>query len=435
MKHTHSYFGLLLGLWFCIPLFSANGQSNYAALGIKHPRKKSSRINFEMAHNLVIIPIKINDSDTLRFILDTGVTHTLLTDLTANDALTLQYSRKVDLFGLGSGRPIEALHSYGNELMLPGIYGNFQDLIVPLQNIFQLSENLGMQVNGLLGYEIFQSFIVEIDYSQKKLTLHDPVQYRARLERRTKRWLKREKAVALPLEIIRRKPYIRATVQTSPASDVPVMLLVDSGASQALSLYASTHEKLEIPAQSFRSFLGMGLSGEIFGYTGKIESITLGQRYRMSKPIVSFPDDAAVREALNVANRNGTLGADVLRRFTVIFDYLGQQLILRPNFEFKTPFSYNMSGIELGTPIPGMPIFQVTEVRKGSVGEEAGIRRGDQLMGINGVNIANYTLSDLLKLFHSRAGRRLRLAMHRNGTYYRTELVLRDDLEERTAGE
>src|SRR5665648_1050863 len=37
-----------------------------------NPKKKSITINFKSSSNLIIIPVAINNSDTLNFILDTG---------------------------------------------------------------------------------------------------------------------------------------------------------------------------------------------------------------------------------------------------------------------------------------------------------------------------------------------------------------------------
>ena len=39
-----------------------------------------TRIPFQLHSNLIIIPVQINGSDTLRFILDTGVSSTIITD-------------------------------------------------------------------------------------------------------------------------------------------------------------------------------------------------------------------------------------------------------------------------------------------------------------------------------------------------------------------
>lgn len=425
MKKQLSY---LIVAYFLLGIsIVTNAQTVHKEMRIKHKKKKSTYLNFEIAHNLMIIPVRINDSDTLKFILDTGVTHTLLTDLNANDALTLQYSRKIDLFGLGQGDPVEALHSYGNEISLPGVYGNFHDLIVPLENIFYLSESLGKQVNGLLGYEVFNSFIVEIDYNKQKLALHDPNRYRAKLEKRKKKWLKKEKAVVLPLDIVRRKPYLNASITDTKGKKIDLKLLVDSGASHAVSLYTGTKSALEIPNPSFRSFLGTGLNGDIYGYTGRVSQISLGD-FSMPKPLVSFPDKNAVRGALNVGNRNGSLGSDVLRRFDIIIDYTGNQMILRPNQEYKTEFLYNLSGVEIVTPFPGMPIFQVAEVRENSPGQEAGLIPGDQIMAINGINIARFSMSEIIKLFSNKPGKKFRVYIHRDGEYFRTEFTLRDDL-------
>ena len=39
-----------------------------------------TRIPFQLHSNLIIVPVRINESDTLYFILDTGVSNTIITD-------------------------------------------------------------------------------------------------------------------------------------------------------------------------------------------------------------------------------------------------------------------------------------------------------------------------------------------------------------------
>ena len=73
------------------------------------PEKKSITINFKSASNLIIIPVTINDSDTLNFILDTGVRFPIITELPFVNKLNLNYMMPVQIKGLGEGEGINRL--------------------------------------------------------------------------------------------------------------------------------------------------------------------------------------------------------------------------------------------------------------------------------------------------------------------------------------
>lgn len=79
-KKTHGMAILILILLF---VFNPNAnlitaQTSMIHLHFKKARTKKIELRFEMIHNLIIIPAFINGSDTLKFILDTGVSHTMI---------------------------------------------------------------------------------------------------------------------------------------------------------------------------------------------------------------------------------------------------------------------------------------------------------------------------------------------------------------------
>ena len=69
-------------------------------------KRRITRIPFEFQANLIIVPVKINNSDTLRFILDTGVSSILLTDPSVAQKLGMKSVRKVKIAGAGEGDEI-----------------------------------------------------------------------------------------------------------------------------------------------------------------------------------------------------------------------------------------------------------------------------------------------------------------------------------------
>ena len=70
--------------------------------------KKTVYIPFDLYSNLVIVPLVINGSDTLKFILDTGVGTTILSDPEVAKKLALKSVRKIRVNGVGMGESIAA---------------------------------------------------------------------------------------------------------------------------------------------------------------------------------------------------------------------------------------------------------------------------------------------------------------------------------------
>jgi hypothetical protein len=380
-------------------------------------------IRFDLIHNLMIIPVFINGSDTLKFILDTGVSHTMITSLKGSVGASFNFAREITLMGLGNGNEVTAYHSFGNKLELPGVVGVNQSMIILKDDFDYLSQGLGTQIHGLLGYDVFDSFVVEIDYKSRKLTLYDPQFYARRRSDRAKR-----KMDAVPLSVVRRKPFAKATVQDDLGNTHNLNMLIDSGASNALTLFTSADENLEIPDLSIYSFIGIGLSGDIYGHIGRVRRFGLG-RYKFKKPLATFPDEASVQISNYENDRSGSIGADVLKRFTVVFNYSAGEMLLKPNASFKDDFKFNLSGIDITTPFPDLPVYQVTKIREGSPAWIAGLQVGDQIVTINGIETSEYELSNVVQLLQSKSGRTMRVGVKRDDQVFYAKFTLEDPLQ------
>ena len=155
-------YGYFLVLLILQPLqfYDLTGQDPLKKFFFSDNEQKSVTIPFRFINNLIVIPISINSSDTLNFILDTGVNTTILSELNWQDSLSLVFAKQIELQGLGQGKPVEALHSFGNNISISDITGKNQDIYVLLESSFNLSAKMGISVNGIIGFPVFQSFIV-----------------------------------------------------------------------------------------------------------------------------------------------------------------------------------------------------------------------------------------------------------------------------------
>jgi hypothetical protein len=379
------------------------------------PRNKSITINFKSASNLIIIPVTINESDTLNFILDTGVRTPIITELPFVNKLNLNYMMPVQIQGLGEGHELTAYRSGNNTINLGGLTAWNQEVQMIIDENFQISHMLGLPVHGLIGFNLFKDYIVKIDYSRERLTLYRPEHYRYR---------DHKKDIIMPLHFDGNKPFVRTRIVTDDMQEIPVKLLVDTGASDALWLSESSDERIVLPQNHIESFLGRGLNGDLFGVKGRIDGIWVGPLV-LSKPIVAFPSSELIDQLISRNDRNGTIGAEILRRFIVTIDYRNSRLTLRPTYRVKEDFNYNMSGMEVINPMPGLPIFTIANVRENSPAYFAGLRENDQILSLNNSHHKSLELNDINLLLQSKENKRIRVKVLRNGEEYQTSFDLK----------
>ena len=371
-----------------------------------NPSKKSLVIDFKQVSNLIVIPVSINGSDTMNFILDTGVRDPIITELTLVEELNLNYLKSIDLRGLGSEIITQAYQSGDNQIKLPGLTASHQKINVILDENFQISQILGMPVHGLIGFNLFKHYIIKVDYRNEKIRLYKPQFFE---------YKPRKNDIVLPLSFIgNNKPIIKSEVIQDDGKVVPVSLLVDTGASDALWISTQTDTTLKIPEKNIYAFLGAGLGGDLFGYKGRLSALWLGGR-PMSTPIVSYPSDDFINNLVVSEHRNGSIGGEILRRFTVTFDYYNKRMILDPNPGINDNFYYNMSGLELINPVPGVQVYTVSNVIEGSPAWNAGIRKNDQVLSINHQNHRDLTLNDINLMLRQKENKKIRMEVLRNG--------------------
>lgn len=381
----------------------------------ENPRKKSITIDFKTSSNLIIIPVAINDSDTLNFILDTGVKHPIITELPFVNKLNLNYLQPIKIKGLGEGEQLTAYRSGNNNIKLEGLVAYDQEIHMVISEDFQISHILGLPVHGLIGFNLFSDYVVKIDYTTNKLTLIKPEHFDFK---------QRDKDIVLALSFEQNKPFVRTSIVTDKNTEVPVKLLVDTGASDALWLSTNSDSRISMPENNIETFLGRGLSGDLYGKKGRIGAIWVGPLV-LYEPIVAFPENEMIDGLIANNDRNGTLGAEILRRFHVTLDYPNNRMILRANGDLKDEFNYNMSGLEVFNPMPGLPIFMINNIRKNSPAYYAGVQENDQIISINNMSHKTLTLNDINLLFQSHQDKRIKLTVLRDGEQIKTEFFLK----------
>ena len=390
---------------------TANGQREF---GFKMPTdRKKIEIPFEQHNNLIVIPVTINRFLTLKFILDTGVETAILTEKLYADILDVNYLREITIAGPGVIDSVQAFVANQATFTLPGgVTGQNMNMLVLKEDYLKLSENIGDDVHGIIGYDIFSRFVVEIDYDDSILTLYDP-----------KRYKKSKRSIAVPIKIESSKPFIAASIkQGEEKTDLDIM--VDTGASHAALLDYQFVNGISLPEKRIETRLGRGIAGDIPGYIGRMDSVQI-DCFSFGEMLVSAPFEGAYNKVIKRGARVGTFGGDLLTRFEVTFDYQNEKVYLKKGDEYKDVFEHDMSGLTINAEGENLDTLVVVNVDEGSPAAKAGLRRGDIIRSINGRNLKTHRLSDIFYLLRSRDGRKIRVRHTRDGVKLKTTFHLK----------
>ena len=385
----------------------------FDAVDLLEGQKKVS-IPFNFVNNFIILDVKIFGSIPVHLIFDTRAEHVILFKRQYTDILRVPYDKKIPIMGSDLSRQIYALITRNALLEVAGLPSTPYDLLVLEEDYFNLEELIGTSIDGLIGGGFFKNLIIQLDYKNLRMTLHDPAQFD-----------QPEGYTVLPIEIKINKPYIDAEASLQDGSVVEVDLLIDTGAGVPLLLHTNSHSSLKLPDQYIRGKLGMGLGGYLEGFIGRINKLTVGE-IEFRGIITSFQD---IKEdfLLNKDRfRNGILGNQLLSRFHVFFDYNQGQLLLKPRSSKSRPFQMDRSGLIIFAYGIEFNQFTVKDIIPGSPASEADILPEDEIVSLQGMPVSFYSLSSINSMLQKKAGKKIRLVLVRDGEKIRRQFYLRD---------
>lgn len=113
--------------------------------------------------------------------------------------------------------------------------------------------------------------------------------------------------------------------------------LIDSGASTAVWLtraFSDAHPEFLSAEQTIEVPKVVAVGGQLSARLGRLPAVRLGT-FEISMPLTQFSRNTS--GILATPDLAGIIGAQMLRRFTVIFDYTHREMILEPNEHFGEP--------------------------------------------------------------------------------------------------
>lgn len=399
----------LLPLILCFVLSGAAQQ-----LYIFDRGKSKAEIPFEYKNNFILVKVWLNKFIPLNFIFDTGAEYTILAKREYTDLLGVEYGKEFSLIGADLSIELKAHLAKSIDIKLNGMSAPKRNILVLEDNYFKFEEYTGLVIDGILGADLFRHFVVKIDYKRQVLTFYNPQNFEL-------------KSGYTPFSITTDdgKVFLKTTIDFQDSLKIDANLLVDSGAGLSLLLHTNTHPDFKLPTTTITGNIGLGLGGFMEGYLGRIKSLQLPP-FGFNNLITNFQELPPRVDSISITNRDGIIGNGLLSRFEVIIDYLNHTLHLKPRKNYNRGFKYDRSGLVL---LAGGDSFDKIEIRNvvpDTPAAEAGLLPGDEIVNINFIPVSLTSLPAINRKLQGKIGKKIRLAIKRDGKKLIKKFTLRD---------
>lgn len=364
-------------------------------------------MNIELSLNIPYLEASINNSAPLRFLLDTGSQMTVI-DKEAAHRLGLETQGSAEGGGGGEGT-IEVSFVNNITIKLADVSANVEiAAVAPLSSL--LESHTGRRVHGVIGYDFISQYVIEIDYAAREINLYDPVGYSYS-----------GKGEVIGLSIENNHPHIQAVVFHANNDGIEADFVVDTGASTGLSLstpFVDHHGFITSGAATHEAFVA-GAGGIAKTPVGRVDHLQVGS-FVIDRLVTYFSQDKGGAFA-GMLGADGVIGADFLRRFTVIFDYQNERMILESNRHFNEPSegdACSLTGMSITAEGSDLKTFRIESIIEGSPAAEAGIKERDVVLAVNGTPAEKFDLEQLHRTFVK--AKTFRLSIERGNARYET---------------
>lgn len=362
-------------------------------------------MKFEWIDNRIFVPVMLNGLGPFHLILDTGAGLAISPEVAGR--LGLQTEAAGETGGVGEKAVAVESTRIRDVSFGPVHLTNLECSVISTADSSYVFGRI--PVDGYLGLEVFQHYVVSHDYRNKELTFYDPRSY-----------VYAGPGESVPFERDGNIPVIDASFD-----GISGKFGVDTGARSALILYGpfvAANKIAEKYRATFQGVSGWGIGGAVRSYMVRSRSLRIGNT-ELHDLIARLSLNKSGATATN--SKAGLIGPDVLKQFTFICDYARGRLIFEKNPNFGRRDNYDRSGMWISQKGEA---FEVFDVVPGGPAEHAGLKIGDVILAVNGKSTAELVLTGVRDQWKNGVpGTAFKLQMRNQaGETRETTLVLRD---------
>jgi Aspartyl protease/PDZ domain len=363
----------------------------------------STTIPFELLNNHIYVQVRINGKGPFRVLCDTGGANIVTPEV----AKELGLATEGALQGRGVGEKSEDVALAKVDTLQVGD-ATLENQVFAVFPLASFSKVEGVASGGLVGYEIFKRFVVSVDYEGSRLTLSLPEAFHYEGE-----------GTVVPFKFNEHIPQVEGEID-----GIAGKFDIDTGSRASLDLLGPFVEKHGLKAKyapKLEGVTGWGVGGPARAAVGRARVLKLGD-VTVPAPVTELT--LQQKGAFTDSYVAGNVGAGVLKRFNIVFDYGRQRMIFEKNANYAKPDAFDRAGMWMNEAQGG---FEVMDVFAESPAAEAGIEVGDTIVAVDGRPVASLTLPGLRQRFRTDApGTKVTLEVRAGGAEREVVLTLRD---------
>jgi len=332
-------------------------------------RASPTTVPFELRNDVPLVHARVNGVEFL-LVLDSGSGSLVLDYAAAREAHI-----RTSSFGIpNSRRPVGRM---ADSLNLGAAV--VHDAPIAVANMAAIQRHFGFDVRGTIGYDLFERYVVTVDYPAKTITIAEPAGYHPD-----------SGVTSMPIRLVDGQPVVKASIETRGHGVLPVELTVDLGSSAyaiRLSRPFLARHPIESDTAAVPIQLGATVTGIEYGVLLRLPSVQIGD-VRFLRPSVALsmqPDGVFGDEAPT----DGTIGAGILRQTRVTFDYAHGKVHLARIAPAVAGDSVDASGLIFEHRDSANGRWFVQELVPDSPAEAAGLRIGDELTALDGKPVSS----------------------------------------------
>jgi hypothetical protein len=270
------------------------------------------RLPVERAAHVFFARATINDRGPFWLTVDTGATLTVLDPETAQ-TLGLPVTGAGVRRDVGVATGLTPMATTRGATIKIGAAAPFTPSPLYVVPVRATQAYMGHPIDGVLGTDFLSKYVVEFDYRRGRVVLHPPGAFDSSTFPSVNVTLSRNVLLA------------PASLTLPDGATLTARLLVDTGSHLGLSLntpFVNRHRLTE-RFRSRRTTASVGINGLIASQLVTFSSMSLGES-RIREPeaaLSSASDGLSASDAFD-----GILGAELLRRYTLVIDYPGRRM-------------------------------------------------------------------------------------------------------------
>ena len=317
---------------------------------------------------LVYIQVKVPEKEeALTFVFDTGAS-TAVMDKAVATRLGIKADTKQYATGASGSQEYEI--AINRTIEIENI--SFNKLNLVLVDLQELSNRGGIQIDGIIGYDVLTRFVTQFDFAEKQIHLYN----------KTKDIADTSGFIAHDIDLSSTIPMVTLECIFKDGTRLSGEYLFDSGANLSILFntpFAKKHQ-LEDKFDKTITITSRGLTATSSSVKGMLDGVSfLGNDLNeLSVSISQAEYGVSSQEGFA-----GILGADIINRFDMILDYKKGKMYLKPNLHYTDAFDIPMVGFSIKKLEQKIVIGDVI---KDTEAAQKGITQGDEILSINGVS-------------------------------------------------